>query len=82
MTDATVPQLALVAVADGAGGDAQIVQLAAVAICSETPLPSGGAKAQQLVSISVSKEYVIPPIFIPMNMGQFMATMPYWVGRF
>lgn len=82
MTDPLAHQAAMVAVADGAGGDALAHQYALVAVCQETPPQAGGALVEQAAMVAVVRDYYIPPIYIPVPCGEFMQTMPYYVGEF
>jgi hypothetical protein len=81
MTDARSPQLGAAAITIGEP-NSQVPQFAIVAVCSEVPPLAGGARAQQFAIVTVSKEFTIPPIYTPMGLGQFMATMPYYIGAF
>lgn len=81
MTDARSPQFAAVAIAHE-NADAHLPQLAAVAVCSEVPPVAGGARLFQYALVTVSKEFTIPVYFLPFGLGQFMATMPYYIGEF
>lgn len=81
MTDTQVNQLAIVAVTRGVP-QSNIYEFAAVAVCGEQPPVAGGARVLQFAMVTVSKEFYIPIIYVPLSLGAFMQTMPYYVGRF
>lgn len=37
--------------------------------------------AAQVAVISLDVEYVIPQVYVPLPVGQFMQTFPYWIGE-
>lgn len=81
MTDARLFQAATVAPVS-APSDAQIMQIAVVAVQKEIPPIAGGARIYQMAIVTVSKEFVIPVVFAPVACGQFMQTMPYYIMPF
>lgn len=80
MTDAAVSQQAIVAIQMPVP-DTAASQMAMVAVCSEVPPVSGGARIFEYALVTVSKEFVIPKVLVPLGCGAFMATMPYYIGK-
>lgn len=79
MTDAAISQVAFIAPTIGEGDDAQISQLVFIAPCIDT---SEQAHISQVAFICVDVEYFIPKVFVPMGVGQFLQSMPYWIMPF
>ncbi len=61
--------------------DAVVNQIALYAVVSEEPPIAGGAIINQIAIYSISMEYEIPISYIPFSAGQFMQTMPYYIGE-
>lgn len=78
MTDATGSQLASVTVTSE-NADAQIAQFALVTVVKEIAFE---ANVSALAIISVDVEFTLPQIKTPFSCGQFLQTMPYFVGEF
>lgn len=54
-------------------------QLAVISTVSEAPpAPLVG----QLVVIATVNDYYVPQILVPLGLGQFLFTMPYFIGEF
>lgn len=56
-------------------------QMALISVVTEAPPKADGAILNQVAIISVSREYVIPIIYIPFSAGAFFQTMPYYIGQ-
>jgi hypothetical protein len=82
MTDAIVKEIAVVTPSLGGGGNAMISELAIVAVCSDVPPIAAEALISQFAFVTVGIEFSIPVILSPLSAGQFMQTMPYYIGQF
>lgn len=61
--------------------DAIVEQVALIAVTLDGLPTAAEAIVQSIALVCVNVEYEIPISYIPFSAGQFMQTMPYYIGQ-